>query len=101
MTYPFTSTPFLFKHLKYFLFKNGVCFSQSRGFQFQKISRPVGPNHGGASLDTILKVNAPPLFIARRGACLFCYSKIVKCYFLQNIELFSEDKSQGRSALWN
>ena len=26
------------KSLKYFLYKNGVCFSQSRGFQFQKIS---------------------------------------------------------------
>ena len=38
MTYSFTSTPFLFKHLKYFLFKNGVCFSQSKGLQFQKFS---------------------------------------------------------------
>ena len=26
-----------------------VCFSQSRGFQFQKFSWPVGPNHGGVS----------------------------------------------------
>ena len=27
-------------------------FSQSRGLKIQKISWPVGPNYGGASLDT-------------------------------------------------
>ena len=44
-----------FEHLKYFLYENGVCFSQSRGFQFQISSWPVGPNQGGASLDTMFQ----------------------------------------------
>ena len=30
----------------------GVSFSQSSRFSFDKFSTPVGPNHGGASLDT-------------------------------------------------
>ena len=30
----------------------GVSFSQSREPSFEKLYTPVGPNHGGASLDT-------------------------------------------------
>ena len=40
------------KALEWSISEFGVRFSQSRGPNFEKFSTPVGPNHGGASLDT-------------------------------------------------
>ena len=44
-------------NFNYFI-RKGLCFSQSRGLNLKTILSPSArPNHGGASLDTKLKLN--------------------------------------------
>ena len=48
----------IFEHFKYFLYKNEVCFSQSRGFKFQKIIWPTRrPKPWGLLVRHYIEVN--------------------------------------------
>ena len=65
-----TDPPFakvcLFQNLRRFVFKEktkfGFDFKYFKEPQFQKFSWPVGPNHGGPSLDTNVSIFRPPFY---------------------------------------
>ena len=72
------------------LFKKGVHFSHSRGANF-KIFRPVGPNHGGASLVTepqppqSQKCGYGPAIMYKLKKCFFSISTNILIKFLLKI----------------
>ena len=52
---------------------NGVCFSQSIT---SKIQKPLGPNHGGISLDTVFFLNETQI-LYDPSKFLFCRARMI------------------------